>query len=101
MRRSLSVLALLVLSAASARADVVVRVSEDERDGYMHVVIIALVIGSYLLLRYTAAHFDRVREAERSLPVPVSLLVAERVARAVQRRAGVIAPRGVARVPRR
>jgi hypothetical protein len=62
-------------------------------------VLIALMVCSYLLIRYTAAHFARVRESRHSVPRPVSLLVAERVARAVQRRAGMIAAIGVVGVP--
>ena len=97
--RPLLVFAVLVLSAASARADAVVNVSESEPAGYTRLVLIALAFCSYLLIRYTAAHFDRVREAARSVPTPVSLLVAERVARAVQRRAGMIAAIGIVGVP--
>src|SRR5262247_3721754 len=99
MRRSLLVLALLVLSTVSARADVEVSVSEDEQTRYVQIVGMALVICCALLIRYANAHFERVREAQRSAPAPVSLLVAERVARTAQRRAGMLAAIGIVGVP--
>src|SRR5262245_52822915 len=98
MRRSLLVLALVVLSTVSARADAVGYVSDSDDAGYTYLVVLSLVVGACLLIR-AAAHFDRMREVQRSVPAPVSLLVAERVARAVQRRAGMLAAIGIVGVP--
>ncbi|HEY0994317.1 MAG TPA: hypothetical protein VGD80_44985, partial [Kofleriaceae bacterium] len=99
MRRSLLVSAVLVLATASAHADAVGYAPDNNSAVYSHLVLVALAICIYLLIRYTAAHFDRVREAQRSVPTPVSLLFAERVARAVQRRAGMTAAIGIVGVP--
>lgn len=46
-----------------------------------------------------ARHFRRTTTLSRAAPVPVSLLVAERLARVVQRRHGVIAAVGIVGVP--
>lgn len=99
MRRSLLVSALLALSTSSARADMVGRACAHDGTGYAMLGFGALVICLYLLIRYAAVHFERVREAQLSVPVPISLLVAERIARAMQRRAGVIATVGIVGVP--
>lgn len=51
------------------------------------------------LIGYLVMHFRRVRDERLAVAEPISLLVAERLARAVQRRAGVIAAIGVVGVP--
>ena len=97
MRRSLLVFALLALSTASARADT----GEGGCHGnlFAELVAAASLIAVLALIGYTVMHFWRVRAARVAIAVPISLLVAERVARVVQRRSGVIAAIGVVGVP--
>jgi hypothetical protein len=57
--------------------------------------LLGVAFATLLLVR----HFRRVNAVQRARPVPVSLLVVERLARAAQRRAGVIAAVGVVGVP--
>ena len=60
----------------------------------------ALSLASALaVLGYLVIHLRRMREARSAVAQPVSLLVVERLARAVQRRGGVIAAVGVVGVP--
>jgi len=97
MRRLSIAFAFLALSATSARADV--RVCAGNEIAYTRLLMGAAVVCLYLVVRYAVAHFERVRESRSALAVPISLLVAERVARAVQRRAGMIATIGLVGVP--
>jgi hypothetical protein len=99
MRCPSLVFALLVLSTTSAYADEVVRVCDRGAEGRALLGMGAALFGACALISYTVRHFQRVRDAELATPVPLSLLVAERIARAVQRRAGVIATVGIVGVP--
>jgi hypothetical protein len=99
MRCPSLVFALLVLSTTSAYADVVVRACDHDAERYALLGMGAALFGACALIRYTVRHFQRVRDAQLATPVPTSLLVAERIARAVQRRAGVIATVGIVGVP--
>lgn len=75
--------------------DVHLRVSPFALFGYT-----ALPLGVVLLvLGYLVVHLRRTAEARFAVAEPVSLLVVERLARSVQRRAGVIAAVGVVGVP--
>jgi hypothetical protein len=99
MRRPSLAFALLVLSTTSAHADEVVRVCDHDAERYALLGMAAALFGACALIRYTVRHFQRVRDAQLATPAPISLLVAERIARAVQRRAGVIATVGIVGVP--
>jgi hypothetical protein len=99
MRRPSLVFALLVLSTTSAHADQVVRTCNHDAEGYALFGMAAALFGACAVIRYSVRHFQRVRDAQLATPVPISLLVAERIARSVQRRAGVIATVGIAGVP--
>jgi hypothetical protein len=57
------------------------------------------LIGVFGVLGCLAMHLRRVREARFAVAEPVSLLVVERLARAVQRRGGVLAAVGIVGVP--
>jgi hypothetical protein len=57
------------------------------------------LIGVLGVLGCLAMHLRRVREARFAVAEPVSLLVVERLARAVQRRGGVVAAIGIVGVP--
>jgi hypothetical protein len=77
-----------------------------KRDAYLRVSPFALFgctalpLGVVLVvLGYLVVHLRRTAEARFAVAEPVSLLVVERLARAVQRRAGVIAAVGVVGVP--
>ncbi len=59
---------------------------------------LALVCVLVLILKI-ASYVQRVRARDGAMTEPISLLVAERLARAVQRRAGVLAAVGVVGVP--
>lgn len=59
---------------------------------------LALVCALVLILKI-ASYVQRVRARDGAMAEPISLLVAERLARAVQRRAGVLAAVGVVGVP--
>jgi hypothetical protein len=59
---------------------------------------LVLVCAVALILKI-ASYVQRVRARDAAVAEPISLLVAERLARAVQRRAGVLAAVGVAGVP--
>ena len=91
--------ALLVLTTTSAYADEVARVCDHDAERYALLGMAAALFGACALIRYTVRHFQRVRDAQLATPAPISLLVAERIARAVQRRAGVIATVGIVGVP--
>lgn len=56
-------------------------------------------IGIPLVLVWLVRYFQRMRARQEAIAEPISLLVAERVARAVQRRAGVLAAVGITGVP--
>jgi hypothetical protein len=99
MRCPSLVFALLVLSTTSAHADEVVRVCNHDWEGYALLGMGAVLFGACAVIRYAVRHFQRVRDAQFAVPAPISLLVAERIARAVQRRAGVIATVGIVGVP--
>ena len=96
--RRLPLAFVLLLVATAARADVV-RACEAGELSYTRFGIVAALVSVYLVVRYAVAHFERVREAQSAEVLPISLLVAERVARAVQRRSGMIAAVGIAGVP--
>ena len=97
MRCPWLVFALLALSTASAGAST--GYCESRRGSLAEVTAIAMLLCVLALIGYTARHFRQVRAARFAIPVPISLLVAERVARAVQRSAGVIATVGIVGVP--
>jgi hypothetical protein len=99
MRRPSLVFALLALTMTSAHADEVARVCNHAADRYAMLAMGAALFGACAVIRYTVRHFQRVRDAQLATPVPISLLVAERIARAIQRRAGVIATVGIVGVP--
>lgn len=56
-------------------------------------------VGIPLVLVWLVRYFQRMRARQEAIAEPISLLVAERVARAVQRRAGVLAAVGITGVP--
>jgi hypothetical protein len=63
--------------------------------GVAFVVFLAIPLAMVWLVRY----FQRMRARREAIAEPISLLVAERLARAVQRRAGVLAAVGITGVP--
>ncbi|HEX2686336.1 MAG TPA: hypothetical protein VHN14_06950 [Kofleriaceae bacterium] len=100
MGRSLLVLALLVLSAASAHASTEpARCATGDMGPWLFGGAGGVVAAIPLLFVWLGRHFRRLHARQHAVPAPISLLVAERLARAVQRRAGVIAAVGIAGVP--
>lgn len=67
-------------------------------DLFLGVALVAF-IGIPLVLVWLVRYFQRMRARREAIAEPISLLVAERVARAVQRRAGVLAAVGITGVP--
>jgi hypothetical protein len=97
MGRLSLVFALLVLSTSVARA------SERGGPGDDDLVLVGMLgvafVGIPLLIVWLVRYFQRMRARQDAIAEPISLLVAERIARAVQRRAGVLAAIGVVGVP--
>jgi hypothetical protein len=100
MGRSSFVFASVVLSAASAHAcPTPVRCGT----GDMGLLLLGgaggVMGGIALLWVWLARHFRRVGARQIAVPEPISLLVAERLARAAQRSSGVLAAIGIIGVP--
>jgi len=102
LRLPLVVALLLVLSASSARASAQpdhVRCGMGDM-GLLFLGMAAFAfIGIPVMIVWLVRYFQRMRARQEAVAEPLSLLVAERIARAVQRRGGVVAAVAIAGVP--